>query len=78
MPSDACDAVPNRYARKAAAIIERPLSDARHAVGDDDARKAATRERPISDARHAVGDGNARKAAATTERLVSDARHATV
>ena len=79
MPSDACDAVPNRYARKAAAIIERITSDARHAVGNGDARQpAAIRERITSDARHAVGNSDARKAAATTERLVSDARHATV
>ena len=59
------------------ATVERIISDARHAVGDGDAREpGATGERIISDACHAVGDGDACETGATVERQTFDARHA--
>ena len=56
----------NSDARQAAAIVERILTDAGHAVRYRDARQAAAiRERRITDAGHAVGYRDARQAAAT-------------
>ena len=64
------------HARKRAAIGERTLPDARHAVRDRHAReRTATLERIRRDARHAVRDRHARQPAAVAERPFPDARH---
>ena len=56
---------------------ERTLTDACHAISNDDALKAtAPRERTISDACHAIRDGDALKATAIKERMPADACHA--
>ena len=60
---------------QAVTVIERTLSNARHAIRDGDARQAsAPRERLISYARHAIRDSDARQAAATLERIIVNAR----
>ena len=64
-------------ARKARAIREGIIADARDTKADFDARKAlATREGIRADARDAVGNGNARKARAISEGIIADARTA--
>ena len=79
-PREVCHALDCRFvfageghACQFAALGERPVPDARHAVGDRHARKiVATLKRPIPYARHAVGDRHARQPAATFERPVLD------
>ena len=68
-----------RNACKVLAIIERFLTDARHAVGNRDARQAtAMPKRRISNACYAVWDCDACKVAAAAERRIINARHATI
>ena len=60
-----------------ATIVERIISNARHAVGDRDVCQIATMgERIISNARYAVPDRDACKTATIVERIISNARHA--
>ena len=66
----------HRHARKAAAVPERTVPDARDAVGYRHTRKAAAAgERQLPNARHRPGYRHARQPAATIERIRRDARH---
>ena len=63
--------------RQRRAVAERPVPDARHAVGNRDRLKTrAVVERTAPDARHAVGDRDRLKTRAVVERPLPDARHA--
>ena len=60
-----------------AAVVERFISNARHAVGDRHRREAlAAVERVLSNARHAFGNRHRREVRAGAERALSNARHA--
>ena len=67
-------AVVNRV--KATALVERIITDARHAIRYRDAREVtATFERKTTDARHAIRNRDIREARASVERIITDARH---
>ena len=68
----------HRDARKAVAPGEGHSADARHAVGDRDARKAGAIEGILADSRQALGNIDARKAGAIIEGILADARHTSV
>ena len=57
--------------------MESTVSNARHALGEDDGGEAAaTRESIFSNARHALGDGDGGEVAAIRESPLFNARHA--
>ena len=58
------------------ATIERPFSNARHAVANGDGgQTTATLERITANARHAVANGDGGQTTATIERIFANARH---
>ena len=72
---------PEMNTHKTGATIEGPPVDARHAIGNRDARKAvATREGLIADARQLAvfTEADVRKAGATIESSIADARQLAV
>ena len=62
--------VANMHSSEATAIIESPVSNARHTLGDGDGgQAAATIESSVSNVRHALGDGDGGEATAIQESI---------